>query len=100
MVLPGYGSKPQTVMVSVTTRRDGVPHDAACELEAADHPFLQHGSYIAYRYARVDSTEHVEGMVKSGAWQPHAPCSQEVLQRIVDGMRATRLAPREIKGLF
>ena len=65
IVLPGYGPKPQAVMVSATTIRDGIPHDSACELRAGEHPFIQHPSYIAYRYIRLDQTEHVESLVQS-----------------------------------
>lgn len=99
-MLPNYGPKPQVVMVSATTIREGIPHDAACELQVGEHPFVQHPSYIAYRYARVDQVEHVESMVQSATWKTHEPCSQHLLQRIRDGMQTSKLAPREIKGFF
>lgn len=34
VVLPAYGPSPQTAMVSITSIRSGVPHDAACEVNA------------------------------------------------------------------
>ena len=82
VVLADYGSSPQLVMVSATTLRDGVPHDSACVLEAGDHSFVQHRSFLAYRYMRLDVSQHVEKMVSSAVWKPHDPCSSDLLKRI------------------
>ena len=100
VVLPDYGSSPQVAMVSATTIRSGVPHDNACELQPGEHPFIQHRSFIAYRYLRIDSGAHVADMVDKAVWWPREPCSQELLQRIIDGVCQSRLAPREFKQLF
>lgn len=100
VVLADYGSAPQLAMVSATTLRDGVPHDSACVLEAGEHPFIQHPSYLAYRYMRLDSSLHVEKMVRDAVWGPHAPCAADLLQRIVAGVCQSRLTPREYKRIF
>ena len=100
VVLADYGSAPQLAMVSATTLRDGVPHDPACVLEAGDHPFIQHRSYLAYRYMRLDASTHVEKMVSGAVWKPHDPCPADLLQRIVAGVCQSRLTPREYKRIF
>lgn len=100
VVLADYGSAPQLAMVSATTMRDGVPHDPACVLEAGDHPFIQHRSYLAYRYMRLDASTHVEKMVSGAVWKPHDPCAADLLQRIVAGVYQSRLTPREYKRIF
>lgn len=100
LVLDDYGSAPQVLMVSATTLREGLPHDDACILEAGDHPFIQHRSYIAYRYARLDSASHVEKMVASQIWHPKEPCSTELLDRIITGFLRSRLVPREFRKLL
>lgn len=100
VVLPAYGPSPQTAMVSITSIRSGVPHDAACEVNAGDHPFIHHPSYVAYRYMRLDSAAHVELMVSRGVWTVHAPCSPQLLDRVVAGARTSRLMPREFRVLF
>lgn len=100
VVLSGYGQAQQVLMASATTVREGIPHDPSCILDAGDHPFIQHRSYIAYRYARVDAASHIESMVSASSWVPQAPCSPELLQRVVEGMRVSRQAPREFKQLF
>ena len=100
VVLADYGFSPQLVMVSVTSLRHGVPYDSACVLEAGDHSFVQHRSYLAYRYIRLDDSHHVERMVHSGVWKPHDPCPSDLLKRVVAGVCQSRLTPREFKRIF
>ena len=100
VVLADHGASPQLAMVNATTLRDGVPHDPACVLEAGDHPFLRQRSFAAYRYMRLDASLHVERMVSSAVWKPHAPCSDDLLQRLVAGVCQSRLTPREYKRIF
>lgn len=100
VVIPLYGGKEQFAMVGVTSIRDGVPHDPACELNPGDHPFIQHPSYVKYRDLRVNSCAHVENMVGTTVWPPHHPCSAELLQRIVAGICLSKLTPREYKLVF
>lgn len=99
-VLQGYGTSPQILLVSATTLRDDIPHDPACILEAGEHPFIQHRSYIAYRYARIDSAAHVEQMVARHVWIPKEACSPQLIDKIISGMQRSRLAPREFKKLL
>ena len=99
ITLPSYGSQAQLAMVSATSIRDGIPYDPACVLAPGDHPFIQHPSYVAYRYLRIDSVSHVSQMAGS-SWQQHQQCSTELLQRIVRGVCISRLTPREFKVIF
>lgn len=100
VVLADYGPSPQLAMASATTLRDGIPHDPACVLEAGEHPFVQHRSYVAYRYMRLDTSQHVEKMVSSAVWKTHETCSADLLRRIVAGVCQSRLTPREYKRIF
>lgn len=99
IILPNYGTQPQLAMVSATSIRDGVPYDPACVLSLGDHPFIQHQSYISYRHLRIDPLGHVSNLVGS-SWKPHEACSQELLQRIINGVCISRLTPREFKAIF
>jgi hypothetical protein len=100
VILPGYGPRPQIAMASATTLRGGVPFDDACVLNPGDHPFIQHRSYIAYRYLRIDTADHVDSMVVTAGWLPHEPCTPELLGRIIAGVCRSRLTPREYKRIF
>jgi hypothetical protein len=90
----------QLAMVSVTSIRAGIPHDSTCELGVGDHPFIQHPSYVNYRHLRMDASPHVEKMIGDSIWLPHQPCTLELLNRIVAGVCASKLTPREFKALF
>ena len=99
ITLPSYGTQPQLAMVSVTSIKEGIPHDTACVLAPDDHPFIQRPSYVAYRHLRIDSLSHVSQMVGS-SWQQHQQCSPVLLQRIIQGVCLSRLTPREFKAIF
>lgn len=87
-------------MVGVTTLRPGLPYDPACVLKAGDHPFVQHDSFLAYRYLRVDSLGHAQAMVNSGIWKWQAPCSETLLRAALHGLSQSRLVPRAMKGVL
>lgn len=86
--------------MSVTSIREGIPFDDACVLKVGDHPYIKHDSYISYRHLRIDPLPHVERLVKSGVWQPHIPCSDELLERIIRGVLLSRMTSRENKKIF
>jgi hypothetical protein len=98
--LDNRGSTPQVLTVSVTSIKPDLPFDDACVLKVGDHPFIQHDSYVAYRHLRIDPLPHVERLVQSGVWQPHTPCSPELLERIIRGVHLSRMTSRENKKIF
>ena len=59
-------------MVSLSTVRQGVPHDPACILYAGDHAFVKHDSYVVYQKARIEEADKVLRGVKSGQLVPQA----------------------------
>ena len=100
LVVANYGSMAQVAMVSVTSIRDGAPHDSACEIQSGEHPFIEHPSYVAYRYMRIDSESHACEMVAKKIWVPNHSCSAELLSRIVGGVCRSRSISREFKQIF
>lgn len=99
-VFPDYGANTQVIHVGITTVYDGTPYDDACVLEAGEHPFIQHRSYVAYRHARLDTAAHVATMVESGAWIPREALSPALLEKILAGARNSRQMSREYKRFF
>jgi hypothetical protein len=93
VVLPGYGRRPHFVLVNATTCYEESQNDPACVLEKDEHPFIQHKSYIAYRYARIEPQENVERL----ALQRLEDCSPALLARIVSGVAVSRFTPKFIK---
>ncbi|MDR0578309.1 MAG: hypothetical protein LBI87_12465 [Candidatus Accumulibacter sp.] len=95
-VLPDYGKIPQVILVSVTTLHEGLPNDPACVLDAGEHPFIKHKSYIAYRHARIEPAPHVEHLIGS-VWPTQPDCDKNLLDRIISGIVESRMTPRHIK---
>lgn len=99
LVMESYGSQPQVVLVNFTSVKPGAPIDPACIVEAGQHSFLTHDSYIAYRYAEIRPVFDVEKMVSDQVWRPAASCNNDLLQRIVDGFSASERVKRFIRDV-
>ena len=57
--------------------------DPACILNAGDHEFIKHKSYIAYREVVLFEKEHLESCLKFGTFKVKPPVSKELLKRII-----------------
>lgn len=86
------------LLVNVTSISPGIPHDPTCVLDVGDHERIHHPSFIAYRHARLDPVAHVTRMLETGAWQPMTPASEELLTRLRDGLKTSRMVPRWLKS--
>jgi hypothetical protein len=102
-VFPDYGCQPHVLLVSVTTLYNEDYHDPACVLEAGEHPFVRHKSYIDYRKAMIQPVAHVEKMRDQGVWSEHGKCSPAVLEKIYNGIfvspRVKRFVQEILKSL-
>lgn len=99
-VVQNYGQSPQLLLASVCSIKSGLPYDDACELHPGDHAFIQHPSYVAYRYMCIEQVAHVSDMIDKGVWREHTPVAADVLRRMTGGVCASRLTPRMYKSLF
>jgi len=93
----GYGPNPCVLLVNLSSVREGVPYDATCVLNAGDHEFIRHPSFVFYRNARIEPESHVVRLVQQGVFKPHVAVSVEVLQRIKVGLFASPHTKREFK---
>ncbi len=98
-VFDGYGPRAHVVLVCVSSIRDGIPHDATCELEPGCHPFVKRSSYVVYRRSRVEAARHLEKLVEQGVFKPHLPASAELLDRVKRGLQVSPFTTREFKEL-
>lgn len=100
LVLPQTGRKPIVILVNFTSIRDDIPYDDACIIQAGEHPFIQHKSYISYRNARIDSVAHIENLLEKGVFIEKEPCSQKLLEKILQGALKSKRIPREFKRII
>lgn len=88
------------LMVSLSTVRAGVPHDATCILYAGDHPFVKHDSCVVYQKARLEEADKVLRGVKSGQLVPQDPMDGAVFARVCKGLEESRLTPPKLLAFY
>jgi hypothetical protein len=93
----GYGSRPHVMLASVVSIKPGMIIDDSCLLNPDDHPFVQHGSFVDYRFARFDPAEDIEARVADGVFDVKDPCTPDLLRRIVAGALKSKRISREYK---
>jgi hypothetical protein len=90
----------QLLLASICTVYEGVPHDEACELEAGDHDFIDHESYVRYRDLRCDTPDHVDQMLNTGVWLAQPRASNSLLRRMRAGICSSRLVSKLFQHLL
>ncbi len=70
------------LIVTATTLREGKFHDPSCVLNAGDHPFIIHKSYIAFQYAKTRPDKELDRLLASGSIILEEKISEEILRRI------------------
>ena len=85
------------VIFNVTTWHDGC--DESCILQAGDHPFVHHTSFIAYRRGQLLLSQALEIMQKMGYYQQMPPVSRELLYRIQSGALKSDFTAQRLQKL-
>lgn len=98
--IDGYGSQPQVLLTSVVSIKPGIILDDSCILRPGDHPFIEHDSFVDYRYTRLETAQHVEGRINDGVFVLKEPCSPELIRRLIQGAMKSRRISREFKKIL
>jgi len=88
------------LLVSISSVKPNIWNDESCLLYKGEHPFITKDSFVDYGYARIESAEKLLRGVESGKLVPHDPVSDDVFQRICQGLMASRRTPMDIKRFF
>lgn len=85
------------LLINITSIRNGVPHDPACEVAAGEHPSVNHPSYVKYEMAQTYSVAHLQKMVAGWVYKicDH-DVSDELLARILDGAQQSDFIKKRI----
>jgi len=95
----GAGVK-AVLMVSLSSIKQGVPHDASCILYPGDHPFVKRESFVVYQKARIEDADKVLRGVKDGKLVPQDPIDSAVFARICKGLEESRLTPPKVLRFY
>lgn len=99
-IVDGYGSKPVVLLACVNSTVNGIPAEDACVLQAGEHPFIEHDSFVDYRFTRIEQSETVEKRVEEGVFLVKDACSPDLLKKIVGGALKSRRIDREFKMIL
>lgn len=100
IVIDGYGQKPYVLIACVTSVKDGMPGEDVCLISQGEHPFIEHDSYIDYRFTRLEQADHLHMRLQEGVFIEKDPCSSELIKRIIQGALKSRRINREYKRLL
>lgn len=84
------------LIVSISTRSNEFCDDA-CILQAHEHDFLRHESYVFYRKAKLAKAEALNNGVASKLFTPHADFNAQAFLKILKGFCNSLQCPRKIK---
>lgn len=74
--------------------------DRSCVLHPGDHSFIQHESFVNYKYARVISYIQLFNGLNKGLFIRKEDIAEDVLLRIQEGAKKTKNLKTEFKVWF
>lgn len=74
--------------------------DQTCLLEAHEHPFLRHRSYILYRKAQIEDRKTLLAGIELGHLIQREVLNSQSFLRVVNGVCRSPQTPRRIKNYF
>jgi hypothetical protein len=80
--------------------KEGVRHDNACELEAGEHEFIVKRSFVSYRQPYKLSNTVIIKCVTGWLYKPKADLDEKVFERVCSGITLSRFTPRWAKTYF
>jgi hypothetical protein len=87
------------VIVPITTWTNDLC-DATCILQAHEHEWLRHRSYVFYRKARIEAAATLDNGVRRGIFEPRGEMNGQTFLRIRNGICQSIQTPRKIKHYF
>lgn len=93
-------NKLHVLSVPISTARESARIDESCIIQSGEHLFIKDVSFVEYRNSRLDPADILLDRVKEKTFIPHEPVSQELLKKIIDGLKVSREIKRYIKDEF
>ena len=99
ILLPPEEHTKNTIIVQINTLRSQ-KQDKTMILNPGDHEFIVNPSFVNYNRARILSITSIEAMIEQGIAKIKPPISQEILEKIIDGLRKSDHTPREVLTMY
>lgn len=90
------------VIVNITSWKECATglNDGSCIVNAGEHPFITHKSYVYYRKAHCSTLRMLEDAFSQSLMEKREDCTKELLGKILDGAANSRFIPFEIIELL
>lgn len=88
-----------TIIVYVQSVRS-TKVDKTTILNAGDHEFIKHESYVEYRQAQIVSGDDLEQKLLEGVARPMTPMKGDAFNRICDGIMKSDFTPVEVREMY
>lgn len=98
-VVGGSGEK-ESLLVGVSSVRQGAFHDPTCILYPGDHPFIRRDSFIAYGRARIELSQKLINGVQAGVLAPRETLDGAVFARVCQGLLDSRHTAPKIRAFY
>lgn len=83
--------------VNITSVPNDSPFDDACVLEAGDHPFIKHKSYVYYKEAVVYKVDLLQQKIQTKEVVIREDVTNEVFEKIINGFKISSFVNRKIR---
>jgi hypothetical protein len=90
------GNPADVAIVSLSSDRPG--KDDTVKLAPGDHPFIRKPTVVFYPDTRLMPVQTIINEVTNGQASFHADCSEDLLQRVREGLLASPATPRRLKA--
>lgn len=90
------GASPEVVIVSLSSER--ARKDDTVKLGTGDHPFIRKPTVVFYPDTRLMAVQAIISEIQNGQASFHADCSEDLLERVRQGLLASPATPRRMKA--
>lgn len=86
--------------VNITSIKPDIEHDNSCILNAGDHPFVHHPSYVLYRKADIFGVLTISQSIAEGDISIHHPCDDALFTRVMAGFAISNALKPSILNFY
>lgn len=100
VILTNSCPKGQHLLVPVCSIVPRRYHDPSCEIEPGEHEFINHKSYVEYRFCSNMNSEHITTCVDGWVYNARPDMGPALLERVCDGVEASTEIPMWAREYF
>jgi len=86
--------------VNITSVNPALEYDASCVLQAGEHPFIKHDSYVYYRKADLFNADKMEQAINDGEFQIHHDFTDATFAKILKGFEISPEVSYKIQRFY